>query len=1512
MTLVKPTGAPPSAGGTPPRRGSEWVGIVVALGLVTLSVLGLSQFGSKAVYITVGVAAAVWVLWSIRDLIGPPIADAVRRLSPTPTGVPALGKVRTSVGAAVAALAAGTLAFAVAGAGTKVMYALVALVGLTAGAWLLWPAILLLFNTPADGQGLHEDHLDELAASEQRSRTREHEWTAIGLGLEPGPKPQAGRTARAVGMLLAVVAAGMLAFFSATMGSKALLALVGGVIVVGCLLRARDKTLFTVFGLGCSLAFLVHKSFGPLNDTIASGAPSVYITSFDAMLLLLYALWVTEGTFVADVRAALHRRILWIPLIGALLMLPSLLAGGASVRLGLSELVRMSWMYLLFFYVAVRVRSRTMVWAILAGLGAFAIVEIVVVILQWKTGGVLGLSFLGVPTQLNQRITDTSELGRPFGTIIHPDFMGAAMGSLGLLAFALGLTLRRSLTKVVALAFTVGCILCLYLAHTRAALVGLVIVLFGMLVVAIVHRHLQWRTIGRVVLALMIASAIFFPQLQARFAENFGTGHFSEEVTSRYQLNDVAGEMFFDHPIIGVGLNNFQGAMGPYEVHGVIFIDNPVQNLYLLYLSETGIIGMAGFLVVGISMYNVALRLARSRDRLLGGVGLGVSAAMAFLMIEELLGFALREDVPLSVYWIFAGLSVACYRMAGLEGQHRLRMARPGGRPDGADPGRYGGGPSRRGTGVPIYAPGASPSAAEDDKGNGRANRAVGSDHARSGPDLPARYRPALNPGGSGRPPWARRGPSRWSPAGHRRVRGAVLAWVLVLGTILAAEVPGLSGAQASSTPPAPTPGAQERSGASSSVPIPQMRVVFAADRNTDPGAPGTSGIFVANADGTDLKPLIVAGSTSNTTYNWPEWALGGTKIIFTVRNGPPVSSADALGTYENIWEMNPDGSDRRQLTNYKFRAVQPKVSADGQSVIFAAENPQFPLEAIYKLNLLTLQATNLSQLTQPNGAADADPRWTPDGSIVMASNESAVPGEVIDELNADGTNRQLLINDGNYNTDPEISPDGSEIADSAFEGSNPVAPGATLIPGNPDDTNLNPQGWYIKVRNQVTGATTSLNQGEACDDLMATCQPGQSSGWQPEWSPDGGTVAWIGRLNGTTTCVCAANADGSDPRALIQSSTLVITWFDWTAPGGQAPSTAVTDSQIGSDQVPSRLLLSVDNLADNQSEILDEPVDMMGDDAAGTGSASDPTGGSWSQDRSVLVFVANASYNPNDPQYGPPPPPGQQVHEHFTLQELDPALPTYPADDIPASEQIFLRRSDGTVVQLTTPWTEDWRDAIDEGDLRSNTDPIISPNGQYVVFTNHSSLTGESFLLSMDLATGAVLNLTNGTAGAMQVNDALPAWSPDGSKIAFTWTEGANTDVFVMNASDGTAVTEVTDDDAYDMDPTWSPDGRSVVFSRYDGTLAPSPAELDSLVGLPTAGWSLVKVDVATGQESVLTTPADSPTWRPVYSPDGSQIDFIGWKYRTMGVFRTTPDGAPVEPLLITPNLDVTSVDWK
>jgi dipeptidyl aminopeptidase/acylaminoacyl peptidase len=63
------------------------------------------------------------------------------------------------------------------------------------------------------------------------------------------------------------------------------------------------------------------------------------------------------------------------------------------------------------------------------------------------------------------------------------------------------------------------------------------------------------------------------------------------------------------------------------------------------------------------------------------------------------------------------------------------------------------------------------------------------------------------------------------------------------------------------------------------------------------------------------------------------------------------------------------------------------------------------------------------------------------------------------------------------------------------------------------------------------------------------------------------------------------------------------------------------------------------------------------------------------------------------------------------------------------------------------------------------------------------------------------------------KVNDVEPAFSPDGSKIAFRSARDGNFEIYSMNA-DGTNPVRLTENEAIDRDPTYSPDGSRIAFS--------------------------------------------------------------------------------------------------
>lgn len=157
----------------------------------------------------------------------------------------------------------------------------------------------------------------------------------------------------------------------------------------------------------------------------------------------------------------------------------------------------------------------------------------------------------------------------------------------------------------------------------------------------------------------------------------------------------------------------------------------------------------------------------------------------------------------------------------------------------------------------------------------------------------------------------------------------------------------------------------------------------------------GDLDIYTMNVDGTDVRRL-----TTMVGYDGgPWWSPDGTKIVY--RAWHPTDSAE-IADYQNLlaqrmvrpsrmelWVMNADGSDQRQITSLGGANFGPSWTPDGQRIIFSS-NHKNPRSRNFDLYIVNLDGTGLEQITT-HEEFDGFPMFSPDGRrLVWASNRGA------------------------------------------------------------------------------------------------------------------------------------------------------------------------------------------------------------------------------------------------------------------------------------------------------------------------------------------------------------------------------------------------------------------------------------------------------------------------------------------------------------------------------------------
>ncbi|HET6668814.1 MAG TPA: protein kinase [Pyrinomonadaceae bacterium] len=180
-----------------------------------------------------------------------------------------------------------------------------------------------------------------------------------------------------------------------------------------------------------------------------------------------------------------------------------------------------------------------------------------------------------------------------------------------------------------------------------------------------------------------------------------------------------------------------------------------------------------------------------------------------------------------------------------------------------------------------------------------------------------------------------------------------------------------------------------------------------------------------------DSKRLVTLQSAStcnlwvanNSNWNQPTQVTTGSRLDghngVAYMTGGQVVYSSSVGGNTDLWVMNADGSNQRQLTANSRNNTQPVITRDGRYLIFSSDR-----SGTANIWREDIDGTNPRQLT--SGSGEAYPSCTPDGKWVVYTLLGAGKPSVW-RVSIDGGAPEKIIE--GYSTNPVVSPDGKSIA---------------------------------------------------------------------------------------------------------------------------------------------------------------------------------------------------------------------------------------------------------------------------------------------------------------------------------------------------------------------------------------------------------------------------------------------------------------------------------------------------
>ncbi|MYS38687.1 WD40 repeat protein [Streptomyces sp. KhCrAH-43] len=475
--------------------------------------------------------------------------------------------------------------------------------------------------------------------------------------------------------------------------------------------------------------------------------------------------------------------------------------------------------------------------------------------------------------------------------------------------------------------------------------------------------------------------------------------------------------------------------------------------------------------------------------------------------------------------------------------------------------------------------------------------------------------------------------------------------------------------------------------------------------------------VYLRGADGTVRK------LTSGMDAAHPELSVDGRTVVF---------DSPGNGGRRDLWSVGLDGSPARQLTDTPAEETSPTLSPDGTRIAYASDGGPEPGTQVYERALDGGPVTCLSDSAE--GDAD-EPEWNPVGDAVHRSRVSYTLH--VEPASDTDTGHRLRVTDGPGTARPVLTGLGND--------------------------------W---------GTRSSA------------------------WLPDGEGLLF---LSPNTDCGCSVydhvyrivSLGDPAPHMVLTEDREVET------PAVLGPPDSWT-TVVTRRTTKDAALVTLQDMRQDGSDPRDLRLDVLREDpAAKTNTSDDPA--------DDPLFHPADGYDP------------WTERQTYTPDGRRIAVTRFETIDGQRVQRIWLADTDGT---HAAAMKLDGRGPRDR-----DTDPSFSPDGTRLAFTRSTpgdNGTWTSRVLVADAASGRITGRVVPPAGEVVGADAQPAWSSDGTTLAFTRAEvirglGGIKHVWTapVAALEKQADLSVTgcpgECKVIDDSPAFSPDGTSIAFNRKD-----------------------------------------------------------------------------------------------